>query len=187
MVRALFPALIAGILLSAILAASMSTADSQLLASSSAFASDLYKPVFHKNASDAEMLWVGRGIVAVIAVIALIIAMSPGCAGIMALVECAWAAFGAAFGPSIILALFWKRFTFKGAIAGVVSGFLVDAFWYCCFSGSVEKLTIANTGLYEIIPGFIVSLIVAIVVSLIDKEPSKEIQDYVDQAKKPVD
>ena len=187
MVRALFPALIAGILLSAILAASMSTADSQLLASSSAFASDLYKPVFRKNASDKEMLWVGRGIVAVIAVIALIIAMSPGCAGIMALVECAWAAFGAAFGPSIILALFWKRFTFKGAIAGVVSGFLMDAFWYCCFSGSVEKLTIANTGLYEIIPGFIVSLIVAVVVSLIDKEPSKEIQDYVDQAKKPVD
>ena len=187
MVRALFPALIAGILLSAILAASMSTADSQLLASSSAFASDLYKPVFRKNASDTEMLWVGRGIVAVIAVIALIIAMSPGCAGIMALVECAWAAFGAAFGPSIILALFWKRFTFKGAIAGVVSGFLMDAFWYCCFSGSVEKLTIANTGLYEIIPGFIVSLIFAIVVSLLDKEPSKEIQDYVDQAKKPVD
>jgi len=187
MVRSLFPALIAGILLSAILAASMSTADSQLLASSSAFASDLYKPVFRKNAGDKEMLWVGRGIVAVIAVIALIIAMSPGCAGIMALVECAWAAFGAAFGPSIILALFWKRFTFKGAIAGVVSGFLMDAFWYCCFSGSVEKLTIANTGLYEIIPGFIVSLIVAVVVSLIDKEPSKEIQDYVDQAKKPVD
>ena len=187
MVRALFPALLAGILLSAILAASMSTADSQLLASSSAFASDLYKPVFRKNASDKEMLWVGRGIVAVIAVIALIIAMSPGCAGIMALVECAWAAFGAAFGPSIILALFWKRFTFKGAIAGVVSGFLMDAFWYCCFSGSVEKLTIANTGLYEIIPGFIVSLIVAVIVSLADKEPAKEIQDFVDQAAKPVD
>ena len=112
MVRSLFPALLAGILLSAILAASMSTADSQLLASSSAFASDFYKPVLRKKASDKEMLWVGRAIVAVIAIIALIIAMSPGCAGIMALVECAWAAFGAAFGPAILLALFWKKFTY---------------------------------------------------------------------------
>ena len=99
----------------------------------------------------------------------------------MALVECAWAAFGAAFGPAIILALYWKRFTYKGAVAGIVAGFLMDAFWYCCFSGSVEKLTIFNTGLYEIIPGFIFSLIVAIVVSLADKEPSKEIEDLFDE------
>ncbi len=187
MVRALFPSLLAGILLSAILAASMSTADSQLLASSSAFSSDLYKPVFRKNASDTEMLWVGRGAVALIAIIALFIAMSPKCGGIMALVECAWAAFGAAFGPTILLALFWKRFTFKGAIAGVVSGFLMDAFWYMCFSGSVESLTIVNTGLYEIIPGFIVSLIFAVVVSLIDKEPSAEISEIVDKASKPIE
>ena len=187
MTRELFPPLLAGILLSAILAASMSTADSQLLASSSAFASDFYKPVIRKNASDKEMLWVGRGIVALIAVIALIIAMSPGCAGIMALVECAWAAFGAAFGPAIILALFWKRFTYKGAISGVIAGFLMDAFWYMCFSGSVEKLTIFNTGLYEIIPGFIVSLIVAVVVSLADKEPEADIAEFVEKASKPVE
>ena len=186
MVRALFPALISGILLSAILAASMSTADSQLLASSSAFSSDFYKPLIRKNASDKEMLWVGRGVVALIAVIALIIAMSPGCAGIMALVECAWAAFGAAFGPSIILALFWKRFTFKGAIAGVISGFLVDALWYMFLSGSVESLCVFNTGLYEIIPGFIVSLIVAIVVSLVDKVPEEDVQELVDKASEPI-
>ena len=181
MVRLLFPALLSGVLLSAILAASMSTADSQLLASSSAFASDFYKPLFRKNAGDTEMLWVGRGVVALISVIALLIAVNPNCAGIMALVECAWAAFGAAFGPAIILALYWKRFTYKGAVAGIVAGFLMDAFWYCCFSGSVEKLTIFNTGLYEIIPGFIFSLIVAIVVSLADKEPSKEIEDLFDE------
>ncbi len=181
MVRALFPALISGILLSAILAASMSTADSQLLASSSAFASDLYKPLFKKDASDKEMLWVGRGIVAVISVIALIIAINPNCSGIMGLVECAWGAFGAAFGPTIILALYWKRFTYTGAIAGIISGFAMDAFWYCCFSGSVEKLTIYNTGLYEIIPGFIVSLIVAIAVSLIDNAPSKEVVSIFDE------
>ena len=183
MVRALFPALIAGILLSAILAASMSTADSQLLASSSAFASDLYKPVLRKNAGDKEMLIVGRGVVAFISIVALIIAINPNCAGIMALVECAWAAFGAAFGPAIILALYWKRFTYKGAIAGIISGFAMDAFWYCCFSGSVEKLTIVNTGLYEIIPGFLFSLLVAVVVSLADKKPSKEVEDLFDKVK----
>jgi sodium/proline symporter len=187
MVRLLFPGLFAGILLSAILAASMSTADSQLLASSSAFASDLYKPVIRQNASDKEMLWVGRGIVAVIAVIALIIAMSPGCAGIMALVECAWAAFGSAFGPAIILALFWKKFTYKGAIAGVVAGFLVDAMWYMFFSGAVESLTLYNTGIYEIIPGFLASLFFAIIVSLMDDTPSEDVQSFVEKASKPIE
>ncbi len=175
MVRSIFPALLAGILLSAILAASMSTADSQLLASSSAFASDVYKTTFRKNASSSEMLWAGRYVVAIISVVALAIAMNPSCAGIMALVECAWAAFGAAFGPSIILSLYWKRFTYKGAIAGIVVGFGVDALWYAFLSGS--------TGLYEIIPGFIASLIAAVVVSLIDEKPSAEIEKEFDEVK----
>lgn len=175
MVRNVFPALLAGVLLSAILAASMSTADSQLLASSSAFASDVYKPVIRKKASDKEMLWAGRIVVAVISVVALIIAMNPNCKGIMALVECAWAAFGSAFGPTIILSLYWKRFTYKGAVAGIVTGFVVDAVWYMFLS--------ASTNLYEIIPGFIASLIAAVVVSLIDKAPSKEILDTFEAAK----
>ena len=176
MVRQVFPALLAGIMLSAILAASMSTADSQLLASSSAFASDLYKPVLRKNASDKEMLWAGRIVVGIISVVALCIAMSPSCKGIMALVECAWAAFGAAFGPTIILSLYWKRFTYKGAIAGIVVGFFVDAIWYVFLSGS--------TGLYEIIPGFIASLVAAVVVSLLDKEPPKAVTDLFDEVKR---
>lgn len=167
---------IAGILLSAILAASMSTADSQLLASSSAFSSDVYKPIFRKDASDKEMLWAGRIVVAIIAVVAFFIASSPYCGGIMALVECAWGAFGAAFGPTIVLSLFWKRFTYKGAIAGIVSGFLVDALWYAFLS--------TPTGLYEIVPGFIVSLIVAVIVTLCDKEPSKEVQDLFEESQK---
>lgn len=175
LVRNVFPALIAGVLLSAILAASMSTADSQLLASSSAFASDVYKPIIRKKASDKEMLWAGRIVVAIIAVVALLIAISPECQGIMALVECAWAAFGAAFGPTIILSLYWKRFTYKGAVAGIVVGFVVDALWYAFLS--------ASTNLYEIIPGFIASLIAAVVVSLIDKAPSKEITDVFEAAK----
>ena len=170
---------IAGILLSAILAASMSTADSQLLASSSAFSSDVYKPIFRKDATDKEMLWAGRIVVAIIAIIAFFIASSPSCGGIMALVECAWGAFGAAFGPTILLSLFWKRFTYKGAIAGIVGGFLVDALWYAFLS--------TPTGLYEIVPGFICSLIIAVIVTLCDKEPSKEIQDLFESAKENVE
>ncbi len=179
MVRNLFPAFIGGLLLSAILAASMSTADSQLLASSSAFASDVYKKVIRKKADDGEMLLVGRIVVAVISIVALIIALSPGCAGIMALVECAWGAFGSAFGPVIILALYWKRYTFKGAIAGISVGFLVDALWYAFLS--------KPTGLYEIIPGFICGLIASVVVTLMDKEPTGEIVEMFDKAEKPVD
>jgi len=122
MVRTIFPAVVSGILLSAILAAAMSTADSQLLASASAFASDVYKPVFRKNASDKEMLWAGRIVVVIISVIALIIAADPGSGTIMGLVENAWGVFGAAFGPVILLSLFWRRFTFSGAVAGIVAG-----------------------------------------------------------------
>ena len=165
---------VAGILLSAILAASMSTADSQLLASSSAFASDIYKPLFRKNANDKEMLWAGRVVVTVIAVIAFLIASNPKCGGIMALVECAWAAFGAAFGPVIILALYWKRLTYKGAVAGIIVGFLVDALWYAF---------LAKTGIYEIIPGFIAGMIAAVIVSLLDKAPSAEVISLFEKTK----
>ena len=177
MVRKVFPAFIAGILLSAILAAAMSTADSQLLASSSAFASDIYKPVMRKNASDHEMLWAGRIIVVVISVVAFFIANSPNCGGIMALVECAWAGFGSAFGPVILLALYWRRLTYSGAVAGVTVGFVVDALWYAFLS--------TPTGLYEIIPGFLCGLIAAVVVSLLSKAPGKEVTDLFDRAFEP--
>lgn len=174
--RMLFPAFIAGILLSAIIAASMSTADSQLLVASSSFTSDIYKPLIRKNATDKEILWVGRGVVLVVAVVAYFIASSKGdgAQAIMNLVENAWAGFGSAFGPVIILSLFWRRFTYKGALAGVISGALVDVIWLAFLSKS--------TGIYELIPGFIVSMIVSIVVTLIDKEPSKEITDIYDNA-----
>ena len=86
----------------------MSTADSQLLAASSAFASDVYKPLIRKDASDKEMLWAGRIVVAAIAIVALIIASNPNSGTIMGLVENAWGVFGAAFGPVILLSLFWK-------------------------------------------------------------------------------
>ena len=174
MVRFLFPALISGILLSAILAAAMSTADSQLLASASAFASDVYKPVIRKGkASEKEMLWAGRFVVLIIAIIAVLIASNPNSGTIMGLVENAWGVFGAAFGPAIMLSLFWKRFTFEGAVAGIVVGAVVDIAWLA-FLGS--------TGIYEIIPGFICGLIAAVIASKCSKAPSAEVEALFDKA-----
>ena len=174
MVRFIFPGVISGILLSAILAASMSTADSQLLSASSAFASDVYKPIIRKNkASDSEMGWMGRIIVLIIAVVALIIASDPNSKTIMGLVENAWGLFGAAFGPAIMLSIYWKRFTFKGAVASIVAGALVDVLWLAALS---------STGIYEIIPGAIAGLIVGVAVSLSDKEPDIAVQDLFDRA-----
>ena len=173
MVRKSFPALISGLLLSAILAAAMSTADSQLLASASAFASDVYKPVIRKDkASDKEMLWAGRVVVLAISVIAVIIASNPNSGTIMGLVENAWGVFGAAFGPVILLSLFWRRFNFAGAVAGILAGAGVDILWLVCLS---------DFGLYEIIPGFLAGLIAAVAVSLATKAPSDEVTAIFDK------
>ncbi len=179
LVRNLFPALLSGILLSAILAASMSTADSQLLASSSAFASDVYKPVFRKKASDKEMLWAGRIVVMVIAVAALLIAINPKSGGIMDLVSNAWGFFGAAFGPTIILSLYWKRFNYAGAVAGIITGFTVDVLWLYVLPGEA----LGGFGaVYELLPGFIASLLVCVIVTLITKKPSEEVEKLFDEA-----
>ena len=173
MVRKIFPALISGLLLSAILAAAMSTADSQLLASASAFASDVYKPVIRKDkATDKEMLWAGRFVVLAISIIAVIIAANPNSGTIMGLVENAWGVFGAAFGPAIMLSLFWRRFNFAGAVAGILTGAAVDILWLAFLK---------DFGLYEIIPGFLASLIVAVVVSLSTRAPSGEVTAVFDQ------
>ena len=171
--RRIFPPLVSGILLSAILAASMSTADSQLLAASSAFASDVYKPVFRPKASDKEMLWAGRAVVIGIAVIALLIASNPNSGTIMGLVENAWGVFGAAFGPVILLSLFWRDLSFAGATAGIVVGAAVDILWL---------VLLGSTGIYEIIPGFILGFVAAVVVSKITGKPGKDVQALFDRA-----
>ena len=162
MVRSIFPALISGVLLSDVLAAA------------SSFASDVYKPVLRKDkATDKEMLWAGRFVVLGIAFIALLIASNPNAGSIMALVSNAWGVFGAAFGPAILLSLFWKRFTFHGAVAGIVAGALVDIAWLMLFS---------STGIYEIIPGFFGGLIAAMLASLLGQDPSKEVAALYDRA-----
>lgn len=176
MTRKIFPALISGVLLSAILSAAMSTADSQLLASASSFASDVYKPVFRKNASDKEMLWAGRLVVVAIAIVAVTIAANPNSGTIMNLVENAWGVFGAAFGPAILLSLFWKRLNFAGAATGIAVGAVVDILWLALLS---------STGIYEIVPGFIASLIACIVVSLCTKAPSDDVVALFEKSSKP--
>ena len=173
MVRKIFPAIISGLLLSAILAAAMSTADSQLLASASAFASDVYKPVIRKDrANEKEMLWAGRFVVLAISIIAVLIAANPNSGTIMGLVENAWGVFGAAFGPTIMLSLFWRRFNFAGAIAGIITGAAVDILWLAFLSGF---------GLYEIIPGCILGTVAAVVVTLMTREPAKEVTEVFDK------
>ena len=174
MVRTIFPALLSGLLLSAVLAASMSTADSQLLAAASSFASDVYKPIIRNNkASDNEMLWVGRIVVMAISIISVFIAASPNSGSIMSLVANAWGVFGAAFGPAIMLSLFWKRFNYMGALVGIVVGAVVDIYWFT---------NLAHLGIYEIIPGFFASLVAAVIATLCSPAPSKEVEALFDKA-----
>ena len=173
--RDLFPGFIAGLLLAAIIAASMSTADSQLLVASSSFTSDIYKPIFRKKASDKEVVWIGRITILIVAVVAYFIASAKGSGAqaIMDMVENAWGGFGASFGPVVLLSLFWKRLTYKGAVAGIAVGALVDVCWL---------IWLGSTGIYELFPGFIAGLLAAILVSLIDKKPSDEIVALFDKA-----
>ena len=182
-VSRIFPGFIAGILLSAIIAAAMSTADSQLLVASSAFTSDIYKPILRKNkASDGEMLWVGRIVVLVVAVVAFFIARQgldnadSWAADIMNMVENAWGLFGASFGPVVILSLFWKRFNYAGAVAGIIGGAVADIAWLLLFTSTIRPAAISDTGVYEIVPGFIAGLIIAVVVTLATKAPGKEVE-----------
>ena len=178
MARRFFPPAIAGFLLAAIMAASVSTADSQLLVASSSFTSDLYKPLIRKDASDQEVLTMGRVTVVVLSVIAYLIASSNGAGAqaIMNLVENAWGIFGAAFGPVVILSLFWRRFTYIGACAGVIVGAVVDIVWLFYLSG---------TGVYELLPGFAAGFAAAVFFTRVSAEPGKEVTDIFDKAMNP--
>ena len=178
-----FPPFLGGILLSAVIAASMSTADSQLLVASSAFTTDIYKPLFRKDASPKEIQWMGRAIVLAVAVVAYIIASSKsnGAQAIMNMVENAWGLFGAAFGAVILLSLFWKRFTYTGAIAGISTGAIVDIAWLLLFNNGADSL-ICQTGVYEIIPGFFCAMAAGVIVSLLSDKPSAEVEEIFAKA-----
>ena len=177
--RRFFPPFLSGILLAAIIAASMSTADSQLLVASSSFTNDIYKPLIRKNASDKELVWVARGVVAIVAIVAYFLASArgEGAQAIMDMVENAWGLFGSAFGPVVLLSVFWKRFNYWGAVAGVVGGAVTDILWY--------NLLSSTTGVYELFPGFVVGMLCAVVVTLLTKAPSAEVVAIFDKATDP--
>lgn len=159
-IQKMFPAFIAGIFLCAILAAAMSTADSQLLVASSAFSQDIYKGIIKKDASEKSVLNASRISVFAISAVAFVLALDEN-SSVFNLVSYAWAGFGATFGPLILLALFWKGTTAKGAIAGLITGGIAVIVWHNLKGGIFE--------VYEILPAFVLCLLVTVVVSLFDK------------------
>ncbi len=175
LVNAMFHPVIAGILLAAILAAIMSTADSQLLVSSSAMAEDLYKQVLKKDATSEEIVRVGRFAVILISLIALVLAMTPD-SSVLGLVSYAWAGFGAAFGPAIVLSLYWSRMNRNGALAGIVVGGVTIVLW--------KQFTGGWFDVYEIVPGIILSTLSIVIVSLMTGEPEDEVKKQHAEFKK---
>lgn len=173
----MYPSFIAGIFLCAILAASMSTADSQLLAASSAVSQDIFKGLIKKNAEEKEVMIISRFTVFLIALIALLLSLNPN-SSIFNLVSFAWSGFGGTFGPLILLSLYWKRSTAPGAIAGLICGSITDVVWHY-IPASVAKIF----GLYEILPAFIVCLVVTVIVSLLTK-PNAEVIAKFEEYKK---
>lgn len=172
--KILFNPWIAGIVLAAILAAVMSTLSCQLLVCSSTLTEDFYKSFLRKNATQTELVWIGRLMVLMIALLAIWMAGNPE-SKVLGLVAYAWAGFGAAFGPLIILSLFWRRMTLNGALAGMLVGAIMVVLW---------KNLFGDTGVYEIIPGFICSMIAIVVVSLMGKAPSEEVTARFDEGQR---
>ncbi|HGY0909331.1 TPA: sodium/proline symporter PutP, partial [Vibrio cholerae] len=167
LVNSLFHPVIAGILLAAILAAIMSTADSQLLVSSSALAEDFYKQVFKTDASSEDIVRVGRIAVILISLIALFLAMTPD-SSVLGLVSYAWAGFGAAFGPALVLSLYWPRMNRHGALSGIIVGGVTIVVW--------KQLSGGWFDVYEIVPGIILSTLSIVVVSLLTGEPDEKVK-----------
>jgi sodium/proline symporter len=165
--------LIGGILLAAVLAAIMSTADSQLLVTSSALTEDLYRVIIRPQATEKELVWVGRGTVIVVAVIACVIALKPD-SSVLDLVSYAWAGFGATFGPLVIMSLYWKQMTRNGAIAGIIGGGITVLIW--------KQLSGGPFDIYEIVPGFMVSILLIFFFSKTGPKPSDQVLEQFDRA-----
>lgn len=167
LVNSIFHPVIAGILLAAILAAIMSTADSQLLVSSSALAEDFYKQVFKQDTSSEELVRVGRIAVILISIVALILAMTPD-SSVLGLVSYAWAGFGSAFGPALLLSLYWPRMNRNGALAGILVGGVTIVVW--------KQLSGGWFDVYEIVPGVLFSTLAIVLFSLLSGEPEERVK-----------
>ncbi|MCC9195416.1 sodium/proline symporter PutP [Arthrobacter sp. zg-Y820] len=170
-----FHPLVAGFVLAAVLAAIMSTISSQLIVTSSALVEDLYKIAFKRDASPRSLVMLGRMGVLLVSVVSILIALDRN-ASILELVGFAWAGFGAAFGPTILLALYWRRLTTAGALTGMIAGAAVAFLW-----GTFEMPGVLGD-VYEIIPGFIINLVLTVVVSRLTYKPSAEIDAEFDDA-----
>jgi sodium/proline symporter len=172
-----FPPLIAGIVVSGILAASMSSSDSYMLIASSAVSNDIVKGIIKKDADEALVMWIARISMLAVTVFGVILALS-GNESIFRIVSYAWAGFGAAFGPLMLFSLFWKRTTFPAAVAGMVSGGAMVIIW---------KQAIAKFGgvfaIYELLPAFIISCLVIFVVSLATPKPAADIEAEFEKAR----
>ena len=162
----------AGIITSGILGAIMSTSDSQLLVAASSFTTDFYKILINPKATAAELVRMSRMMIIVVSALSLVLAMNPD-SMILNIVSYAWAGFGAAFGPLVLFSLFWRRMTTDGAFAGIVVGGSTVLIW---------KNFFAFIGVYEIIPGFILSCLAIVIVSLMDSEPEPEVVARYDEA-----
>lgn len=176
---------VGGIFLCGILAAIMSTADSQLLVAASSVSEDIYRSYVHPEADSKKVLRVSRVTVAVVAILAFIIAWNPD-SSIMGLVSNAWAGLGSAFGPIVLLSLFWKRTNLAGAVAGIITGGLAVVIWDYIPLGGGQTLG-SVTGLYSLVVGFALSSLMIVICSLSTKAPSQEILDEFERVRKAVD
>jgi len=165
-----FHPLFAGLMLAAVLAAIMSTISSQLIVTSSALTEDLYKVILKKDGTDKQYVFIGRMAVLLVAIIAASLAWVQNDT-ILGLVAYAWAGFGAAFGPVIILSLYWRKMTNWGAILGMIAGAATVIIW--------KNVGLGDT-MYEIVPGFIINFIISVVVSMITYKPNAEIEKEFD-------
>lgn len=174
LVTALFPSVVAGVLLAAILAAIMSTADSQLLVTTSALTEDLYKGLLRPGAGEFELVWLSRCTVAGVALAAAFLARAPD-SSVLDIVAYAWAGFGAAFGPVVVLSLYWRRMTAFGAMAGIVAGGLTVLVWKQQHGGLFD--------LYEIVPGCCAAAAAIVAGSLLSAPPGEAIRAEFDSVR----
>lgn len=188
LITEMFPRVMQGILLSAILAAIMSTADSQLLVASAAFAEDIYSPFasrkkarYTDEAWEKHKMWVSRFSVLVIALLAVLMAVDRN-SSVFRIVQSAWGLLGAAFGPTVLTCLYWKRMTFRGAVAGMISGAVVDILFKVMSGIGLPGIWGSIFSVYELLPGFIAGIIAIILFSLTDKEPNVQIQEEFQKA-----
>jgi len=174
----LFHPLVAGFLLAAILAAIMSTISSQLLVTSSSLTGDFYQAFLNKEATDKQLVFVGRVSVFIVAMVAILLAYDRE-SSILSLVSNAWAGFGAAFGPVVILSLYWRKMNRNGALAGMLTGATTVLFWiYAPLTINGQSL---SSTMYEIVPGFILSTIAIVIVSHLTKAHDKDIEETFDK------